>query len=73
MNTTPNPVTLRPKRDKHTEGMTAAPKTTWKQTTLRLPAEVHRAMKIRSAEEGRPVGVIIEDLIRGYLVEGRQS
>ena len=43
-------------------------KDAWKQMTVRVPPEVHRALKIRAAEEGRTVAVIVEDLVRGYLV-----
>lgn len=44
-----------------------------KQLTLRIPVEVHRALKIRAAEEGKSVVVITEGLIRHYLlhVSGR--
>ena len=40
----------------------------WKQLTIRIPQEVHRAVKVRAAEEDRSVAVIVEDLLRGYLV-----
>ncbi len=45
----------------------------WKQLTVRIPPEVHRALRIRSAEEGRPAAVIVEGLIRAYLVGGQKS
>ena len=45
----------------------------WKQLTIRIPPEVHRALRIRSAEEGRPAAVIVESLIRQYLVGGAKS
>jgi predicted HicB family RNase H-like nuclease len=41
-----------------------------KQLTLRIPVEVHRALKIRAAEEGKSVVVITEGLIRQYLTKG---
>jgi len=31
---------------------------------------VHKAIKIRAAEEGKSVAVIVEKLIREYLVKG---
>ena len=43
-----------------------------KQLVARIPEEVHRALKIRAAEEGRSVAVIIEGLIREYLVKGER-
>ena len=36
-------------------------KVAWKQLTVRIPLEVHRALN-RAAEEGRAVAVIIESL-----------
>lgn len=47
--------------------MTSKPKTAWKQLTIRIPVEVHRALKVRAAEEGRAVACIIESLARHYL------
>ena len=41
-----------------------------KQLVARVPEEVHRALKVRAAEEGRSAAVIIEGLIRQYLVKG---
>lgn len=41
-----------------------------KQLVARIPIEVHRALKIRAAEEGRSVAVIIEGLIREYIAKG---
>jgi plasmid stability protein len=38
-----------------------------KQLTVRVPEEIHRTLKIRAAEEGLPVAVIVEALIRQYL------
>lgn len=38
-----------------------------KQLVARVPVEVHRALKIKAAEEGKSVAVIVEGLIRGYL------
>ena len=46
-------------------------KPAWKMMTVRVPPEVHRALKIRAAEEGKTVAVIVEGLIRQYLVGGQ--
>ena len=68
-------VTHRAKRDKtkgREEGM-KTPKVIWKQLTIRVPVEVHRALKVRAAEEGRSLAVIIEGLVREYLVGGKKA
>lgn len=39
----------------------------WPKLTIRLPADVHRALKARAAEEGRSCAVIVESLVRQYL------
>ena len=44
-----------------------------KQVVIRVPEEVHRALKIRAAEEGRSLAVIIEGLVREYLVGGKKA
>jgi plasmid stability protein len=49
------------------------PKVIWKQLTIRLPADVHRALKVRVAEEGRNMGELIEGLVRQYLVGGKRA
>ncbi len=41
-----------------------------KQLVVRVPEEVHRALKVRAAEKGKSVAVIVEGLIREYLVKG---
>jgi len=41
-----------------------------KQLVARVPVEVHRALKIRAAEEGKSAAVIVEGLIRHYLLHG---
>ena len=41
-----------------------------KQLVARVPVEVHKALKIRAAEEGRSVAIIVEGLIREYLTKG---
>ena len=62
-------VTHRAKRDKEGDTM-KKPKAAWKQLTVRLPEDVHRALKVRVAEEGRNMGEVIEGLVRLYLVKG---
>jgi len=79
MNTARKAVSLRAKVDK--EGLaTMKNKVTgrkkvgsWKQLTIRVPSEVHRALKIRAAEEERSCSVIVEGLIRRYLVGEEKS
>jgi predicted HicB family RNase H-like nuclease len=41
-----------------------------KTLVARVPKEVHRALKIRAAEEGKSIAVTVEGLIREYLVKG---
>jgi len=50
--------------------MKTKPPSNLKQLVTRVPEEVHRALKIRAAEEGKSVAVIVEGLIREYLVKG---
>ena len=52
-------------KTKKTDGM--------KQLVARIPEEVHRALKIRAAEDGKPVAVIVEKLVREYLVKGGKN
>jgi predicted HicB family RNase H-like nuclease len=75
-------VTHRAKRDKQDEGEARMKKTdtskrihvlTWKQLTVRVPPEVHRALRVRAAEEGRSCAVIVEGLVRQYLVGGKPA
>ena len=40
----------------------------WKQLTVRVPPEVHLALRLRAVEEGRSCAVIVEGLVRQYLV-----
>ena len=42
---------------------------TMKQLAVKVPEEVHRALKIKAAEEGKSVAVIVEGIIREYLVK----
>jgi predicted HicB family RNase H-like nuclease len=75
MNEGSKAVTHRAKRDKTSEGKEGmkTPKVIWKQLTIRVPVEVHRALKVRAAEEGRSLAVIIEGLVREYLVGGKKA
>jgi len=67
-------VTHRAKRDKEgKDTMKKKPLVEWKQLTIRVPVEVHRALKVRAAEEGRSLAVIIEGLVREYLVGGKKA
>lgn len=60
MNESRKAVNLRPKVDK----------VEWKQQTIRIPAEVHKALKVKAAQEGKPVAQVIEALVRAWLQEG---
>ena len=44
-----------------------------KQLVARIPVEVHKALKIRAAEEGKSVAVIVEGLIREYVQKGEKT
>ena len=44
----------------------------WKQLVARVPVEVHRGIKVKAAQEGKSVAVIVEGLIREYLVKGEK-
>lgn len=48
--------------------MKTKPPSNLKQLVARVPEEVHRALKVRAAEEGKSVAVIVEGLIRHYLL-----
>ena len=39
-----------------------------KQLTFYIPADVHKALKIRAAEDEKTVSELVEGLIRRYLV-----
>ena len=60
MNERQKAVNLRPKVDK----------VEWKQQTIRIPADVHKALKVKAAQEGKPVAQVIEALVRAWLQEG---
>ena len=53
--------------------MKTKPKVNWKLLTVRVPVEVHRALKVRAADEGRSIAVIIEGLVRQWLVGGKKA
>jgi predicted HicB family RNase H-like nuclease len=73
MITEQNSVTLRTMRDKEGAQTISKLKPTWKQLTVRLPEEVHRALKIHAAEVNSGMAEIIERLVREYLVKGGKS
>jgi len=58
------------KQDKGERTMKTKPNDNMKQLVARVPEEVHRALKVRAAEDGKSVAVIVEKLIREYLVKG---
>lgn len=43
-----------------------------KQLTIRIPAGLHRALKVKAAEKDVPVSAIVEVLIEGW-VEGKKA
>ena len=53
--------------------MKTKPKDKMKMLVARVPEEVHKAIKVRSAEEGKSIAVVVEGLIRHYIlhVSGR--
>ena len=63
MNESWKAVNLRPKVDK----------VEWKQQTIRIPAEVHKALKVKAAQEGKPVAQVIEALVRAWLQQGART
>lgn len=68
------PVNLRTKADKKGEGiMKTKPKESMKQLSAKVPEEVHKALKVRAAEEGKSVAVIVEGLIREYVQKGEKT
>lgn len=73
MNTGQTAVTLRTMRDNEKVQTVKKPKNIWKQLTVRLPEDVHRALKIRAAEVNSGMAAIIEGLVREYLVKGPKS
>lgn len=48
-------------------------KTTCKQLTVRIPPDVHRALKVRAAEKNRTITDLVEELLKEYLVREKQS
>jgi predicted HicB family RNase H-like nuclease len=53
--------------------MKTKPKDNMKQLVARVPEEVHRALKVRAAEDGKSIAVVVEGLIREYLVKGERA
>jgi len=53
--------------------MKTKPKDSMKQLVARVPEEVHRALKVRAAEDGKSIAVVIEGLIRAYLTKGAKK
>lgn len=45
----------------------------YKQLVARIPEDVHRALKVRAAAQGKSVAVIIEGLVREFLVKGAHN
>ena len=41
-------------------------------STFRLPAELHRRLKIRAVQENRPIADLLSDAIELYLSRGRK-
>lgn len=35
--------------------------------TVRIPEELHRALKVKSAEQGKTMSVVVERLIKAFL------
>lgn len=62
-----NPVTLRTKRNKEGGPGPEKARPTYRQMTVRLPPEVHRALKVYAAQDGRSMAEIIEELVRQRL------
>ena len=62
---------------RHLKGVTMKTKTKptipLKLLTIRLPVDVHRALKVAVAEEGKGMGEVIEGLVRKWLVGGKRS
>ena len=44
--------------------MKTKPKDKMKMLVARVPEEVHKAIKVRSVEEGKSIAVVVEGLIR---------
>lgn len=45
----------------------------YKQLTIRIPPEVHQAVKITAAKQDRSMAAVVEDLIREELVNESQG
>ena len=62
-----NPVTLRTKRNKEGSQTPENTRPAYRQMTVRLPPDVHRAFKVYAAQDGRSMAEIIEELVRQRL------
>jgi predicted HicB family RNase H-like nuclease len=40
----------------------------YKQMTIRIPPDIHKALKMRAAEDEKTISELVEGLIRRYLV-----
>jgi predicted HicB family RNase H-like nuclease len=45
----------------------------YKQLTIRIPPEVHQAVKVHAAKQGRSMAAVVEDLIIEDLVHESQG
>jgi len=48
-------------------------KAIYKQLTVRLPVDVHRALKVRVAEQGGNMGGLAAELIRQWLAKEKRA
>ncbi len=53
--------------------MKTKPKDKMKMLVARVPEEVDKAIKVRSAEEGKSIAVVVEGLIREYIQKGDRT
>lgn len=47
--------------------MSTTTEVAWKNFTIRIPEDLHRALKVRTAEEGKTMSEVVERLIKQYL------
>lgn len=53
--------------------MKTKPNERMKQLVARVPVEVHRALKVKAAEDGKSIAVVVEGLIREYIRKGERT
>ena len=53
--------------------MKTKPKDKMKMLVAKVPEEVHKAIKVRSTEEGKSIAVVVEGLIREYIQKGERT